>query len=67
MLRVAGLGTKLKLVANSWILCTIENLSETFVLAATLRQFDRAFELGHGDEDMSAVYYASAANAGARS
>ena len=128
----AGLGTKLKLVANSWILCTIENLSETFVLAqtlgvdprsflevisgggmdmpyahlkgeailnqdfppsfplvharkdvalildaagdvelplvrATLRQFDRAFELGHGDEDMSAVYYASAANAGARS
>jgi 3-hydroxyisobutyrate dehydrogenase len=128
----AGLGTRLKLVANSWILCTIENLSETFVLAqtlgvdprsflevisgggmdmpyahlkgeailnqdfpasfplmharkdvalildaagdvdlplvrATLQQFDRAFELGHGDEDMSAVYYASAANAGVRS
>jgi len=128
----AGLGTRLKLVVNSWILCTIENLSETFVLAqtvgvdprifleaisgggmdmpyahlkgeailnqdfppsfplaharkdvalildaagdvelplvrATLQQFDRAFELGHGDEDMSAVYYASAANAGARS
>ena len=128
----AGLGTRLKLVANSWILCTIENLSETFVLAetlgvdprsflevisgggmdmpyahlkgeailnqdfppsfplaharkdvalileaagdvelplmrATLQQFDRAFELGHGDEDMSAVYYASAASAGARS
>jgi 3-hydroxyisobutyrate dehydrogenase len=127
----AGLGTGLKLVANSWILCTIENLSETFVLAqtlgvdprsfleaiagggmdmpyahlkgeailkqdfppsfplvharkdvalildaagdvelplvrATLQQFDRAFELGHGDEDMSAVYYASAANRGAR-
>jgi 3-hydroxyisobutyrate dehydrogenase len=122
----AGLGTRLKLVVNSWILCTIENLSETFVLAetlgvdprrfleaisgggmdmpyahlkgeailnedfppsfplvharkdvalildaagelelplvrATLQQFDRAFELGHGDEDMSAVYYASAA------
>ena len=128
----AGLGTRLKLVVNSWILCTIENLSETFVLArtlgvdprsfleaisgggmdmpyahlkgeailnqdfpasfplvharkdvalildavgevelplvrATLQQFDRAFELGHGDEDMSAVYYASAANAGVRS
>ncbi|MDP9302974.1 MAG: NAD(P)-dependent oxidoreductase [Actinomycetota bacterium] len=65
----AGLGTRLKLVVNSWILCTIENLSETFVLAlrATFQQFDRAFELGHGDEDMSAVYYASAANAGARS
>jgi len=128
----AGLGTRLKLVANNWILCTIENLSETFVLAqtlgvdprsflevisgggmdmpyahlkgeailnedfpasfplaharkdvalildaagdvdlplvrATLQQFDRAFELGHGDEDMSAVHYASAANAGVRS
>jgi 3-hydroxyisobutyrate dehydrogenase len=128
----AGLGTRLKLVANNWILCTIENLSETFVLAqtlgvdprsfleaisggsmdmpyahlkgeailnqdfppsfplaharkdvalileaagdvelplvrATLQQFDRAFELGHGDEDMSAVYYASAASEGARS
>jgi 3-hydroxyisobutyrate dehydrogenase len=128
----AGLGTRLKLVANNWILCTIENLSETFVLAqtlgvdprsfleaisggsmdmpyahlkgeailnqdfppsfplaharkdvalileaagdvelplvrATLQQFDRAFELGHGDEDMSAVYYASAASAGTRS
>lgn len=127
-----GLGTRLKLVVNSWILCTIENLSETFVLAqtlgvhprsfleaisggamdmpyahlkgeailnenfppsfplsharkdvalildaagdvelplvrATLQQFDRAVELGHADEDMSAVYYASAANAGARS
>ena len=128
----AGLGTRLKLVANSWILCTIENLSETFVLAqtlgvdprsflevisgggmdmpyahlkgeailnqdfppsfplvharkdvalildavgdvdlplvrATLQQFDPAFELGHGADDMSAVYYASAASAGARS
>ena len=128
----SGLGTRLKLVVNSWILCTIENLSETFVLAqtlgidprsfleaisgggmdmpyahlkgenilnqdfpasfplaharkdaalildaardvelplvrATLQQFDRAFDLGHGDEDMSAVHYASAANAGARS
>jgi 3-hydroxyisobutyrate dehydrogenase len=131
-LGAAGLGTRLKLVANNWILCTIENLSETFVLAqtlgvdprsflevisggsmdmpyahvkgeailnrdfppsfplaharkdvalileaagdvelplvrATLQQFDRAFELGHGDEDMSAVYYASAASAGAQS
>jgi 3-hydroxyisobutyrate dehydrogenase len=128
----AGLGTRLKLIVNSWILCTIENISETFVLAeklgldprrfleaiagggmdmqyahlkgeailndnfppsfplrlarkdvalileaagelelplvrATLQQFDRAFELGHGDEDMSAVYYASAERAGARS
>ena len=128
----AGLGTRLKLVVNSWIVCTMENLSETFVLAqtlgvdprsfleaisgggmdmpyahlkgeailnqdfppsfplaharkdvalildaagdvdlplvrATLQQFDRAFELGHGDEDMGAVYYASAAKSGARS
>ena len=121
----AGLGTRLKLVVNSWILCTVENIAETFVLArtlgldprrfleaiagggmdmpyahlkgeailnedfpasfplrlarkdvalileaageldfplvrATLGQFDRALALGHGDEDMSAVYYASA-------
>jgi 3-hydroxyisobutyrate dehydrogenase len=128
-LGVAGLGTRLKLVLNSWIVCTIENLSEAFVLAetlgvdprrfleaisggsmdmpyahlkgeailnrsfpasfplaharkdvalileaagevelplvrATLRQFDRALELGHGDEDMSAVYYASATKSG---
>ncbi|MDQ2968043.1 MAG: NAD(P)-dependent oxidoreductase [Actinomycetota bacterium] len=120
----AGMGTRLKLVVNAWILCTIENIAETFVVAqtigidprrfleaifggamdmqyahlkgeaimnldftpsfplrlarkdvglildavgevdlpvvrATLRQFDRALELGHGDEDMSAVYYAS--------
>jgi len=34
---------------------------------ATLRQFDRAIDLGHGDEDMSAVYYASAASTGVRS
>jgi 3-hydroxyisobutyrate dehydrogenase len=122
----AGMGTRLKLVLNSWILCTIENIAETFALAralgldprsfldaisdgamdmgyahlkgeailndefppsfplrlarkdaalileaagdslelplvrAVLHQFDRALELGHGDEDMSAVYYASA-------
>jgi 3-hydroxyisobutyrate dehydrogenase-like beta-hydroxyacid dehydrogenase len=30
------------------------------LVRTTLQQFDRAFELGHGDEDMSAVYYASA-------
>jgi 3-hydroxyisobutyrate dehydrogenase len=125
-LGVAGTGTRVKLIANSWILCSVENIGETFVLAgelgidphsfldvitggpmdmryvhikgeaimnedfapafplslarkdlslileaagdlqlpvvrATLRQFDRALELGHGDEDMSAVYYASAA------
>ncbi|MEN3310857.1 MAG: 3-hydroxyisobutyrate dehydrogenase [Actinomycetota bacterium] len=128
----AGAGTRLKLVVNSWILCTVENIAETFVLCealgldprnfleaigggamdmqyahlkgeammnedfpasfplylarkdvalileaagelklplvrATLQQFDRAFELGHGDEDMSAVYYASAASMGAGS
>jgi 3-hydroxyisobutyrate dehydrogenase len=122
----AGLGTRLKLVVNGWILGTVENIAEMFVLArtlgldprrfleaiagggtdmpythlkgeailnedfsasfplrlarkdvalileaageldlplvrATLGQFDRALELGHGDEDMSAVYYASAA------
>jgi 3-hydroxyisobutyrate dehydrogenase len=33
------------------------------LVRATLHQFDRAFELGHGDEDMSAVYHASAAAA----
>jgi 3-hydroxyisobutyrate dehydrogenase len=125
-------GTRLKLVVNSWILCTMENLAETLVLAETLevdprsfleaisggamdmpyahvkgeamltrdfppsfplaharkdaalildavggdlelpvvhatsQQFDRAFDLGHGDEDMSAVFYASAASLGAR-
>ena len=37
------------------------------LVRATSRQFDRAFDLGHGDEDMSAVYYACAASAGARS
>jgi 3-hydroxyisobutyrate dehydrogenase len=37
------------------------------LVRATLQQFDRAFERGHGDEDMSAVYYASAANAESRS
>jgi 3-hydroxyisobutyrate dehydrogenase len=125
----AGIGTRLKLVANSWILCTVENIGETFALAqalgidprsfldaiaggamdmpyahvkgeaimngdfapsfplslarkdvalileaagqlelplvrATLGQFDRAIELGHGGEDMSAVYFASASAAG---
>jgi len=34
---------------------------------APSRQFDRAFELDHGDEDISAVHYASATGAGARS
>jgi 3-hydroxyisobutyrate dehydrogenase len=38
---------------------------ELLLVQTTLRQFDRAFELGHGDEDMSAVYYASAAGAAA--
>jgi 3-hydroxyisobutyrate dehydrogenase len=33
------------------------------LVRTTLDQFDRAFELGHGDEEMSAVYYASAAAA----
>ena len=120
----AGMGTRLKLVVNNWILCTVENIGETFVFAeslgvdpklfldaisggamdmqyahlkgaqitnrdfttsfplrlarkdvalileaaqelelplaeATLRQFDRAVELGHGEEDMAAVYYAA--------
>jgi 3-hydroxyisobutyrate dehydrogenase len=131
-LGTAGMGTRLKLVVNSWILCTVENVAETFILAeslgldprrfleaisgggmdmqyahlkgeailnedfppsfplrharkdvalileaagglelplvrTTLRQFDRALELGHGDEDMSAVYYASVATTGAPS
>jgi 3-hydroxyisobutyrate dehydrogenase len=126
-----GAGTRLKLVVNSWIICTVENIGETFALAqalgldprsfldavsggatdmeyahikgeaimnenfspsfplrlarkdallileaagelelpvvrATLRQLDRALELGHADEDMSAVYYASTPAAGAR-
>jgi 3-hydroxyisobutyrate dehydrogenase len=37
------------------------------LVCATFQRFDRAVELGHGDEDMSAVYYASAASAGVRS
>jgi 3-hydroxyisobutyrate dehydrogenase len=37
------------------------------LVRATLGQFDRALELGHGDEDMSGVYYASAERAGVRS
>jgi 3-hydroxyisobutyrate dehydrogenase len=36
------------------------------LVRATSRQFDRALELGHGDEDMSAVYYASVEKAAAR-
>jgi 3-hydroxyisobutyrate dehydrogenase len=36
------------------------------LVRATSRQFDRAFDLGHGDEDMSAVYYAAATSARAR-
>jgi hypothetical protein len=28
--------------------------------AGDLEQFERALELGHGDEEMAAVYYASA-------
>jgi 3-hydroxyisobutyrate dehydrogenase len=125
----AGAGTRLKLVVNNWILCTMENLAETIVLAkslgldaqhfldaisgggtdmpyahvkgelmmkeefpaafplrhalkdgrliveaggelelpvvrATVAQFERAAALGHEDEDMSAVYFASAEGAG---
>jgi 3-hydroxyisobutyrate dehydrogenase len=118
----AGVGTRLKLVCNNWILCTIENLAETLALAqalgvdaqaffsvldgrafdmayahlkggmmlsgdfpaafplrlarkdlalvlqeaassvelplveAALARYERAVELGHGDEDVSAVY-----------
>lgn len=121
----AGAGSRLKLVLNHWILCTVENIAETFALAealdvdprrlleiveggsmdmpylhikgeaimkrefpasftlrlarkdlgliaeaaderldlplakAAIRQFDRAIELGHGDEDMAATFYAS--------
>ena len=40
---------------------------ELALVRATLQQFDRAVELDHADEDMSAAYYASAANTGARS
>jgi 3-hydroxyisobutyrate dehydrogenase len=29
------------------------------LLATTAERFDRAIELGHGDEDLAAVYYAS--------
>jgi 3-hydroxyisobutyrate dehydrogenase len=124
-LGAAGAGSRLKLVLNHWILCTVENIAETFALAevldvdprrfleivrggamdmpylhikgeaimkrefpasfplrlgrkdlgliteaaderlelplaeAAIRQFDRAIELDHGDEDMAATYYAS--------
>jgi 3-hydroxyisobutyrate dehydrogenase len=122
----AGLGSRFKLVFNTWILCTVENLAETFVLAETLgvepaefletlegepfdmpyahvkgalmierefpsafplrlarkdlalavsevegraelplveaalAQYERAVELGHGEEDSSAVFLATA-------
>src|SRR5438445_13773 len=39
----AGAGTRLKLVVNSWILCTIENLAETFVLCKTFGLDPRRF------------------------
>lgn len=121
----AGAGTRLKLVLNHWVLCSVESIAETFALAQTLgldparfeeiisggamdmpyvhikgemimkrefpaafplrlarkdlgliieaagdrlelpvaeaasRQFERAIELGHGEEDMAATYYAS--------
>ena len=121
----AGVGTRLKLVANHWVVCAIEAIAETFALAealdvdprqfvevieggtmdmpyvrikgdamlrrefptafplalarkdaalileaaegklelplarATLARFERAIELGHGDEDMAATYYAT--------
>ena len=120
----AGAGTRLKLVANHWVLCALEGIAQTFAFAralgvdprrfleaieggamdmpyvhlkgeamlaenfppafslrlarkdlalilegaagaldlplarATLAQFERAIELGHGDEDMAATYYA---------
>jgi 3-hydroxyisobutyrate dehydrogenase len=73
----AGLGTRLKLAVNSWILCTMENLAETLVLAETLEVDPRSFlEVISGgvkdmpyahDEDMSAVDYVCATSAGARS
>jgi 3-hydroxyisobutyrate dehydrogenase len=43
-----GAGTRLKLVTNLWIM----NL-------ATLQRYERAIELGHGDEDTAAVWFAS--------
>jgi hypothetical protein len=36
------------------------------LVRAISRQFDRAFDLGHGDEDMSTVYYAASTSAWAR-
>ena len=123
----AGTGTRLKLVANSWILALVDGVAETIALARALdvdprrfleiieggpvdcgyahvkgdaildgdlapsfklalarkdaalvqeagehagahlalvaavrRQLDRALELGHGDEDWAAVYFAAA-------
>src|SRR5437879_52843 len=50
----AGAGTRLKLVVNSWILCTIENLAETFVLCKTFGLDPRRFleAIGGGAMDM---------------
>ncbi len=50
----AGLGTRLKLVVNSWILCTVENIAETFVLARTLVLDPRRFleAIAGGGTDM---------------
>jgi 3-hydroxyisobutyrate dehydrogenase len=126
-----GLGTRLKLVVNTWVLVTVENVAETVALAealgldpgrlfeaiegapfdmayahakgakiverefspqfplelaakdlrlvleaadggvdlaaarATLAQFERAVELGHGDQDSSAAWFATQTRASA--
>ena len=61
MERVAVLGTGIMGVPMA------RNLLRAGNDGAPSRQFDRAFELDHGDEDISAVHYASATGAGARS
>jgi 3-hydroxyisobutyrate dehydrogenase len=50
----AGMGTRLKLVLNSWILGTVENLAETLVLADTLGLDPRRFleAISGGGTDM---------------
>ena len=58
----AGAGTRLKLVANSWVLAVVEAAAETVALAEGLGVdqalfFQAAAE--HGDHDISATYLAS--------
>jgi 3-hydroxyisobutyrate dehydrogenase len=61
----AGTASRLKLVANSWVLAVTTATGEALALARGLdvadgaaRKLGRAAELGHAEEDMAAAYFA---------